>query len=129
MAEQQDFSKAARRAAAAAQEKSRLAAAIERRRHIEDVRNSVLAWIEEKWKNPRCPMCDINQWVVGELAEIRQHTFGASYGVDPIMPAVPVVCGNCGFTAFVNAVIAGAVSIPEAELSNEPQSDPEEAGS
>lgn len=69
--------------------------------------NKAIDWLDDKWKDRECPYCGVADWQVGTPLEI-------SLGLDEAMsPAFPVMCGNCGQTALVNAVVAGLVDQPD----------------
>jgi ribosomal protein S27AE len=67
---------------------------------------SAAEWLRVKWKNVECPYCGAKDWRLGEDI-VRIPIFGSANAY----PAFPVVCGNCGQTAFVNAVQAGLIEI------------------
>ena len=72
--------------------------------------SKAISWLSAKWKDTECPYCSASDWQVGTPLEI-------SLGPDESMsPAFPVMCGNCGHTSLINAVLAGLVDPPtEAE--------------
>src|SRR5439155_8890232 len=80
-----------------------LLAAQPRQRSMDDPDNVRIAihWLREKWKHPNCPYCEAADSQVGTPLEVRLS------GDEVMSPAFPVMCGNCGHTTFVNAVLAG----------------------
>lgn len=76
-----------------------------RRRALEDPENihRAIEWLSQKWGSRPCPYCGDFAWQVGTPLEIRLAD-------DELMsPAFPVMCGNCGNTVLINAVVAGLV--------------------
>lgn len=69
--------------------------------------DQAVQWLQEKWGNRPCPYCGHIEWEVGTPLEI-----GLSGG-EAMSPTFPVMCGNCGQTAFVNAILAGLLPEPE----------------
>ena len=74
----------------------------------------LLQHLQQKWKGRVCPMCGVANWTVVETSyELREFNDGT---IPPeklgLMPIIPVICGNCGNTIFVNALAAGAISQP-----------------
>ena len=69
-----------------------------------------LEFIKEKWKN-RCPMCDHADWHVQNRSfELREFQSGSIViGGAPVIPVIPITCGNCGTTIIVNAFVVGAI--------------------
>ena len=56
-----------------------------------------------------CSLCGHTQWVLGDgitLHAVQQETKGHSLG-GPGMPCIPLVCGNCGNTHFLNLLRLG----------------------
>jgi hypothetical protein len=68
---------------------------------------AAIEWLREKWGDHRCPYCDHLEWQVGTPAEIQ------TFSTAGLSPTFPVMCGNCGQTVFVNAILAGLRSEPE----------------
>lgn len=62
-------------------------------------RARVIAALRERGAG-RCPICPRGQWEIAEYVRIEvvqgpnDHTLGG-----PSIPAVSVICGNCGFVA------------------------------
>jgi hypothetical protein len=71
-----------------------------------------IAWLERKWGEHPCPYCGARSWAVGEPVRILA-AFPISFGKGGLTPAFTVMCGNCGHTNLINAIVAGIV--PEEE--------------
>ena len=76
--------------------------------------------LSNKWGNRPCPMCGAKQWNVQEKSfELREfHGGGLVIGGNPIIPVVPIICGNCGNTILVNSLLTGVES-EKGETKNE----------
>jgi hypothetical protein len=67
-------------------------------------------WRENEFKLPRCPISDGRNWSVAEhIVEFRQYHGGHFPTTGSVYPAVMMICQDCGYTIFINAVIAGLV--------------------
>ena len=68
----------------------------------------LIPFLQDKWKNRPCPMCQSTAWNVHESPwqvtkyEGRTLTLGGA-----VLPLIAVICRNCGNTVFVNAVTTG----------------------
>lgn len=71
----------------------------------------VADWVKKKTGNQirPCSVCGHTQWIVGDdtitpivLGPGNSITLGGK-----IYPSVPFICGNCGNTHFLNAIIMG----------------------
>lgn len=64
----------------------------------------------EKWKTRECPICiSYNCWNIEGITEVREFTEGNQRPSAPITPLVQVMCKNCSYTIFFNAVALGVV--------------------
>jgi hypothetical protein len=71
---------------------------------------NAIAWVREKWGERPCPYCQHLEWQVGTPLEIP---LASGEVMSPTMsPTFPVMCGNCGNTVLVNAILAGLVPEP-----------------
>jgi predicted RNA-binding Zn-ribbon protein involved in translation (DUF1610 family) len=63
--------------------------------------------IATKWKNG-CPMCGNRRWIPNAYAPVAlsPRPVGVVLG-GTMLPSLAMVCSNCGFTAFLNALVAG----------------------
>lgn len=69
--------------------------------------DKALAWIASKWSEPRtCSVCRQTNWTIGGVLEMRPYMGGTLDLTANLFPVVPVVCTNCGYTFFFNAVIS-----------------------
>lgn len=66
----------------------------------------VLAWLNRRWKGARpCPVCQEINWQiddVGQLPTTSATTDGAQG-----YPLFPVTCQDCGYSFFINGIVAG----------------------
>lgn len=64
-------------------------------------------WLKEKWGEDRsCPMCNHPNWILGAVARLlidKRVSASSTRGY----PLLPVICVRCGYTALVNAILAG----------------------
>lgn len=74
-------------------------------------RQFVADWVFSKGGTPAkgCAVCGAVKWVVGEyiVAPVRLQGASVMLGGGSLYPLVPLICGNCGNTQFLNAVIMG----------------------
>lgn len=68
-------------------------------------------WLNSKWTQPHnCPICGSDKWSIPEeLVELRQFYHGSIVMGGGVYPNIVVICTVCGYTFFMNAVIAGLV--------------------
>jgi hypothetical protein len=75
-----------------------------------DLWDQAVEWLKDKWgEDATCPFCDAKEWKVA--TRLAEQTTWATVGVQPVLP---VVCGNCGYTVYIDGGIAGLV-LPEKE--------------
>lgn len=68
-------------------------------------------WLRQKWGNPKCPFSGHRDWEIGEvLAAAKPYALTFSPNV-PTYPYIVVMCRGCGYSAFVNAILAGVVKV------------------
>lgn len=74
-----------------------------------------LDWINQKWKDKICPICGDMHWTIMSVMELRQYENGSIIlgGNSVTLPVVPVICNNCGYTRFFNAMMIGALKQDE----------------
>lgn len=71
-------------------------------------RDAVLEHLSKKWtKDRECPICGVSDWMIGDLAQLNLYAEWKQ-----IYPVVPVVCKNCAYTHFFQAISIGIA--PEA---------------
>jgi len=70
----------------------------------------VIDFLSEKWGGKGCPMCGKGPWNVPDNTfQLMEFHSGNLVMGGPLIPVIPVSCGNCGNTVLVNAIIAGVV--------------------
>jgi hypothetical protein len=84
-----------------------------------------IQWLRANWGDAReCPFHGPTNWEVGNiLVATVGFTRGGLQVGGSTYPSFVVICGQCGFTVFVNAIKAGIVKAPEV-----PPAEPEESG-
>lgn len=72
----------------------------------------VIAHLQKKWGSKACPMCDKGPWNVQDSTyQFAEYNEGSLVVGGPVIPVVPVICGNCGHTILINAIVAGVIQI------------------
>lgn len=86
----------------------------QRAERLQQERDRAIAWISEKWKQRYCPICGESSWTVDNVVEVRQFEMGNIVigGDSTIFPLVPIVCDNCGYTFFINALRSKTIARP-----------------
>lgn len=76
--------------------------------------NKMISHLKVKWGNRHCPMCEENNWTVSDkIFELREYYGGDMViGTGQITPVVPIICGKCGNTVLVNALISNVITNP-----------------
>lgn len=73
----------------------------------------ILAYLRTKWAGRPCQMCGVGSWNVQDsLFQLTEFNEGSVVLGGPVVPILPVVCGNCGNTVLVNALVSGALKPP-----------------
>jgi len=79
---------------------------------LPEERDRADAWFRTNWRISRCPICGQNQgnWSLADhvVVPISWSITGALLG-GATYPQVMVNCGVCGYTVYINAIIAGIV--------------------
>ncbi len=71
---------------------------------MENIHQTIIKHLTEKWGNANCPMCKSGPWEIqGVIFGLTAFTPGYITSGVPTMPLVPVVCRNCGNTVLINA--------------------------
>ena len=80
--------------------------------------NLLFEWLEKNWgKDPKCPHCGGTDWTAtSKIFELSQF-LSKGPNENKVFPVIPVICTKCGYTAFVNPVIAKI--IPQEGAANE----------
>ena len=75
-------------------------------------REKFLEQINAKWKTKVCPMCQKNNWSIGQelVSPMTLSTEGAIQIGGSVMPLVAMTCMNCGNVLFVNPLVIDAVN-------------------
>ncbi len=67
--------------------------------------------LNQKWKDIPCPFCGDHKWSVDpkivtpvEVLANKKMNLGGRF-----QPLVPITCGCCGYTAFINALVMDCV--------------------
>jgi predicted nucleic-acid-binding Zn-ribbon protein len=68
-----------------------------------------MEWLNKNWHTPKaCPICKQNNWAVSEsLALLPRLVKDAMEAPNLVYPVFLVTCGTCGYTLFINALVAG----------------------
>jgi hypothetical protein len=72
--------------------------------------DEVKYWVSNHGPLLTCPVCSRAAWAVAEYLIDMRNVNGANYsGQSVSYPAALVVCDNCGYTMYFNAVRIGLV--------------------
>lgn len=70
-----------------------------------------LKWLEKEWpkENRKCDICNVEAWNMSphltmNPAYAKGYVVGGS-----VYPKITLICQNCGYVKYINAVIAGIV--------------------
>src|SRR4051812_6812671 len=89
-------------------------------------RDGTIKWLEAHWTNSReCPICSTAMWNIANVAEMPEF-LPDTPPTGQIYPLVPIMCSNCGYTIFFNAVHMGLLPPPVAS-GEEASSDTEQS--
>jgi len=70
--------------------------------------------LKKKWQSKSCPMCGGESWITGEdIYAACTFENGALHLGGKMFPMMSAVCTNCGFTAWINAVVSGILETPD----------------
>lgn len=70
--------------------------------------SEAIKYLTDKWKNRNCPMCGSGPWKVQNSSfQLTEFNEGNMVIGGPVIPVLPVTCGNCGHVVLVNAIVAG----------------------
>lgn len=74
-------------------------------------------WLNKNWQGAKkCPICENNNWdISSNLVEIRQFNKGDLVADGLVYPLFSVTCKVCGYTLFINAIVAGFIDNPKKE--------------
>ena len=65
------------------------------------------AWLQSRGVNAACPACTRKQWGLGEIVSQPVSSRLGSDMTAEHLPAVSLVCGNCGFMMMFSAKLVG----------------------
>ena len=66
--------------------------------------------LEKRWKNIPCPFCEDHNWRIDpKIVTPIDVGNNKRLNLEKIQPLIPVTCGCCGYTAFINALVLGCV--------------------
>lgn len=65
------------------------------------------AWLQSRGVNAACPACSQKQWGLGEIVSQPVSSRLGSDMTSEHLPAVSLVCGNCGFMMMFSAKLVG----------------------
>ena len=73
--------------------------------------NLIAHWMATRWtaSDKRCPICTSEQWSHSAVVELRRFRFGGIAVNDMVYPVFLIICGVCGYSMPINAVVAGVV--------------------
>jgi hypothetical protein len=80
--------------------------------------------IQQKIQNLSCPMCHKNNFILGDayIHNILQENLNGIAIGGPSIPAIPIICSNCGFISQHAIGVLGLFPMPEkAELNQDPK--------
>lgn len=72
-----------------------------------DKQQALAAYINEKWANSNCRLCNQNKWSTEGYINLSISPNAGLVLGGPALPTVAVICMNCGNTVFINALVAG----------------------
>jgi hypothetical protein len=76
----------------------------------EDSSKKVIEYLEAKWIGLKsCPICTNSTWNAGQQASVP---VGPGMVLGPHYPLFPISCTTCGYTFFINALVAGLAESP-----------------
>jgi len=64
------------------------------------------AWLEQHWKDKRCPICKSNSWSISEKAWQLREWHNSSLHIPSFQVVALLQCLVCGNTIFINPFIA-----------------------
>jgi predicted RNase H-like HicB family nuclease len=100
---------------------------MQRMRHLKEAQKKALEtgevdlaaaneWLINRWPEHRpCPLCNHEEWGFGpSFVQLPTSTLGLR-SPPRTNPCVAVVCGHCGNTMLLNAIIMGLIPSPKSE--------------
>jgi ribosomal protein S27AE len=78
-----------------------------------NLQEEMIEHLKKKWPGKSCPMCGGEKWIVGDdMYAVCMFANGALQLGGKMFPMVSVVCGNCGFTVWINGIVSGLFKPP-----------------
>jgi predicted nucleic-acid-binding Zn-ribbon protein len=85
-------------------------------RLTEEQNENLAAWLSTHWTKWDCPFHGDTTWSVGEILHGAQAFFPkGAVNVSKSYPVVVLTCNSCGYTVFVNAIVAGLIPRDQSE--------------
>ncbi|KEY30355.1 MAG: hypothetical protein ACLS7W_02765 [Bifidobacterium longum] len=90
-----------------------------------DHSDRVLAMLQSRWSGDhKCPICGCEDWRVQSEFEIESGRVRGGNGDETFisLPLVPVMCGHCGYTFFMNSMrmtVANLVTVEDSDTDGE----------
>lgn len=83
----------------------------ERSKRLQGERAAALRWVSQKWTNRTCPICGNTGWQINDVMELRQYNHGNLIvgAGSSIVPVIPIMCLECGYTVMFNAIQAQVI--------------------
>ena len=81
--------------------------------------DKVIKYLNSQPHTPTCPLCGNSKLVVSETAYQLPEYNKSSFENKKVFPVIPVICDECGYTFFVNALACKAVEPNKGELDND----------
>ncbi|GHU33065.1 hypothetical protein AGMMS50256_24300 [Betaproteobacteria bacterium] len=70
--------------------------------------NDFIKQLTVNWSSRPCPMCGKGPWNVQDSTfQLTEFNEGNLVLGGPVIPVIPITCGNCGYVALVNAIVSG----------------------
>jgi len=81
-----------------------------------------ISYLQNKWGSRPCPMCGKGPWNVQDSTyQLTEYNEGGLVVGGPVIPVIPVTCGNCGHTVLVNAILSGILQPSSPPSKEEPK--------
>lgn len=78
-------------------------------------------WLAAHWERLACPFHGPTKWILGDslVGTVGFRAGGIAIG-GPTFPLLVVTCSQCGFTAFLNAIVVGIIPPAPSPTPTEP---------
>ncbi|MFJ6427519.1 hypothetical protein [Microbacterium maritypicum] len=84
----------------------------------EDQKTAIQAWLNERWQNAQCPVCGTVGWTASDVLQIPAYGFTWQSEIR-VTPVSSVMCIECGYTMFFNAIRAGIIDPADEGLASD----------